>query len=294
VLWALDTASGAIRWQRTIDPPALSPLVHQQRSSLSLSKGRVYIPYGGLLGDCGNYRGWVVASSADGTGELLSYRVKSSREGGIWAPGGAVVDPAGNLFVATGNAEGGGFNYGNSVIRLTPDLAEADYWAPSDWSALNASDTDVGSITPALLENGLLFQAGKAGIGYLIRTGPMGGVGGEVFSARVCNGLDYGAVAYAPPFLYVPCRNVGVTALRVGGNRFDIVWKVDGGGNTPVVAGGWLWTIGDSSLVQVALDTGAVQSRTRLPGAAPFATVSAGYGRLYVPAGTALIAFAAG
>jgi outer membrane protein assembly factor BamB len=293
VLWALDTATGAIRWQRTIDPPALSPRVHQQRSALTFSKGRVYVPYGGLYGDCGDYRGWVVASAADGTGDLLSYRVKSGREGGIWAPGGAVVDPAGNLFVAVGNAEGSGFNYGNSVIRLTPDLVEADHWAPVDWASLNATDTDVGSITPALLENGLVFQAGKAGIGYLINGSSMGGIGGELFSARVCNGLDYGAVAYAPPFLYVPCRYVGVTALRVSGNRFDIAWTVAGGGNTPVVAGGWLWTINGSTLVQVALDTGAVHSRTPLAGGAAFATVSAGYGRLYVPAGSVLVALAA-
>jgi polyvinyl alcohol dehydrogenase (cytochrome) len=293
VLWALDTATGAVLWQRTIDPPALSPLVHQQRSALTLSNGRVYVPFGGLYGDCGNYRGWVVASAADGSGALLSYMVKSSREGGIWAPGGAALDPAGNLFVAVGNAEGAGFNYGNSVIRLTPDLGEADYWAPANWAALNASDTDVGSITPALLENGLVFQAGKAGIGYLIRSKPMGGIGGEVFSGRVCNGLDYGAVAYSPPFLYVPCRFVGVTALRLGSDRFDIAWKVAGGGNTPVLAGGWLWTIGGTTLVQVALDSGAVRSRTALPGAAPFATVSAGYGRLFVPAGAALIAYGA-
>jgi outer membrane protein assembly factor BamB len=294
VLWALDTATGSIRWQRTIDPPALSPRVHQQRSALTLSKGRVYVPYGGLWGDCGDYRGWVVAASADGNGDLLSYRVKSSREGGIWAPGGATIDPAGNLYVAVGNAEGPGFNYGNAVIRLTPDLVEQDYWAPSNWASLNASDTDVGSITPALLQDGLVFQAGKAGIGYLIHGSPMGGIGGEVFSARVCNGLDYGAVAYAPPFLYVPCRFIGVTALKLGSNRFDIAWKVAGGGNTPVVAGGWLWTIGGTTLVQVALDSGAVQSRTPLPGAAAFATVSAGYGRLYVPAGSTLVAFGPG
>jgi hypothetical protein len=100
-------------------------------------------------------------------------------------------------------------------------------------------------------------------------------------------------VAYSPPFLYVPCRFIGVTALRLGSDRFDIAWKVAGGGNTPVLAGGWLWTIGGTALVQVALDTGAVHSRTALPGAAPFSTVSAGYGRLYVPAGTALIAYGA-
>jgi hypothetical protein len=295
VLFALNLGSGSIRWQRGIDPPALSPLVHQQRSALTLSGGRVYVPYGGLYGDCGNYRGWVVASSADGQGDLLSYQVKASREGGIWAPGGAVVDPSGNLFVAVGNAEGSGFNYGNSVIRLTPELAQADYWAPSNWAALNDSDTDVGSITPVLTQDGFIFQAGKAGIGYLVRTDKMGGIGGEVFSERVCDGLDYGVVAYAPPFLYVPCRFVGITALRLGSGSFSVAWKVAGGGNAPVLAGGWLWTIGGTGpamLLQVSLDSGVVHSRTTLPAAAPFATVAAGYGRLYVPASSQLLAYA--
>jgi hypothetical protein len=291
VLFALDLSTGATRWQRTIDPPSLSPLVHQQRSALTVANGRVYVPYGGLYGDCGDYRGWVVASSLDGAGDLLSYQVKASREAGIWAPGGAVTDTFGDLFVAVGNAEGQGFNYGNSVIRLTPDLQEADFWAPSNWAALNRSDTDVGSITPALLQDGLLFQAGKAGIGYLIESGRLGGVGGEVFSAPVCNGLDYGAVAYAPPMLYVPCRGVGVTALRVSGGHFDIAWKAAGGGYTPVLAGGWLWTIGGTQLVQVALDTGAVRARFTLPGAANFATPTPGYGGLFVPAGTHLVSF---
>ena len=77
-----------------------------------------------------------------------------------------------------------------------------------------------------------------------------------------------------------------MTALRVGNNRFDVAWKVSGGGNTPVVAGGWLWTIGGRTLFQVALDSGAIRSRIPLPGSASFAAVAAGYGRLYVPAGT--------
>ena len=80
-----------------------------------------------------------------------------------------------------------------------------------------------------------------------------------------------------------------MTALRVGTNRFDVAWKVAGGGNTPVVAGGWLWTIGGRTLFQVALDSGAIRSRIPLPGSASFATVAAGYGRLFVPAGNQLL-----
>jgi hypothetical protein len=290
VLFALDLKTGAVRWQRGVDPPGFSPVVHQQRSALTLSGGRVYVLYGGLYGDCGNYRGWVIASAADGQGDLLTYQVKAGREGGIWAPGGASTDPAGNLYVAVGNAEGGGFNYGNSVIKLSPDLKELDYWAPSNWVALNNADIDVGSVAPALLQDGLLFQSGKAGIGYLIRTQGMGGIGAEVYSARICPGRVDGATAYRPPFLYVACSNSGVVALKEGDGRFDVAWRSAGGGNTAVLAGGSIWSIGGTTLAQISPETGDVRGRVPLGQAAHFASIGAGEGRILIPAWNQLIA----
>ena len=62
--------------------------------------------------------------------------------------------------------------------------------APTDWQALDRSDTDVGSIPPALLQDqGLIFQTGKSGQGYLLRIGSLGGVGGEAFSGSVPAGM---------------------------------------------------------------------------------------------------------
>src|SRR2546429_218052 len=63
-LAALDLASGRVRWRRAIDPPGADPKVHQQRGALALANGRVYVSFGGLFGDCGNYHGWVVSASA--------------------------------------------------------------------------------------------------------------------------------------------------------------------------------------------------------------------------------------
>ena len=101
-LVGIDVTTGQLRVRRGIDPPTDNPKVLQQRAALALSSGRVYVAYGGLYGDCGDYHGWVLASAADGQGPVLSYRVPTTREGGIWAPSGPAVDTAGNLYVAVG------------------------------------------------------------------------------------------------------------------------------------------------------------------------------------------------
>src|SRR5581483_3038884 len=125
--------------------------------------------FGGLYGDCGPYHGWVVSVAADGSGDLSTYKVPTPREAGIWAPPGPTVDVDGTLLVATGNGESfQEFDYGNAVVRLSPDLDVLDYWAPSDWARLSRRDVDVGSISPALLDGGQVFQSGKSGMGYLL------------------------------------------------------------------------------------------------------------------------------
>ena len=42
----------------------------QQRGALTVAGGRVYVPFGGLDGDCGNYVGYVAAPRTDGTGTV--------------------------------------------------------------------------------------------------------------------------------------------------------------------------------------------------------------------------------
>lgn len=58
--------------------------------------------------------------------------------------------------------------FGDVVIRLNPSLQEVDYFAPTNWAALNSGDTDLGSVGPTLLNSGTIFQVGKEGIGYLL------------------------------------------------------------------------------------------------------------------------------
>ena len=127
-LVAINVSDGSIRWRRTADPPGLDPLHEQQRSALVIANGRVYVAYGGLFGDCGPYKGAVVAFALDGSSESQSWIVPTRREAGLWAPSGPAVDSAGDLYVSVGNAastDPANFDDGNAVVRLSVDLAQS-------------------------------------------------------------------------------------------------------------------------------------------------------------------------
>jgi outer membrane protein assembly factor BamB len=267
-LVALDLASGQLRWRRAIDPPGLSPSVEQERSALILASGRLYVPFGGLYGDCGAYKGAVVASALNGSGPVLAWIAPAQREAGVWAPGGGAVDPAGNLFVATGNGSStdpAAYDGGNSVFRLTSDLQQADSFAPADWAALAASDTDLGSTSPLLVSNGEVFIAGKDGNGYLLNGQHLGGIGGQQFSAPACTGgAAFGGAAWANPVVVLDCSSgpVGLRIDRPG--HFTGVWSATGGvGGSPSVAAGVAWVAQRSGHL-VALDVGSGALRADL------------------------------
>ncbi|HEX3562693.1 MAG TPA: PQQ-binding-like beta-propeller repeat protein, partial [Solirubrobacterales bacterium] len=178
VLFGLRLGNGKIRLKRSIDAPGSDPRVHQERSALSVSNGRVYVPFGGLSGDCGNYKGRVVSVKTKGKAKRLVFTVGVNREGGIWAPSGAAVDGAGNLFVVTGNGDAtSGFDFGNSVIRLSPRLQQTDFYHASNSAVLNQHDTDLGSVGPTLIGQDRMFVIGKEGLGLILSTSHLGGTG---------------------------------------------------------------------------------------------------------------------
>lgn len=294
-LVALEAASGGVRFRRPIDPPGADPRVHQQRSALALSLGIVYVAYGGLFGDCGQYHGWVMGARADGSGDLIGWMVPVAREGGIWAPPGPAVSTSGDLFVATGNGElTDEFAYGDAVVRLTPDLKAADYFAPADWPRLDQIDADLGSSTPALLDGGLVFQIGKGGTGYLLRADNLGKIGGQLASASICRG-GYGGTAYAPPVLFVPCSD-GLSAVRISAQPpgLEKIWQSQQcGRGSPIVSKGRVWVIDYIGGKVCALEpaTGDIAFQEEIGTAAHFATPSAGGGKVYVASLRHLVAF---
>jgi outer membrane protein assembly factor BamB len=298
VLFALTLATGRVASSVRVDVEGADAAVHNQRGALTLSNGTVLVPYGGRYGDCGDYHGRVVAVavSARAFAQPKSYTLPTQREGGFWAPPGPVLDSNGNLFLASGNSSSSGaYDYGNSVVRLTPTLGLADSWAPKDWATLNAGDVDIGSSSPVLLSGNRVFQIGKAGVGYLLAADHLGGVGGELHSGDVCGGAGvFGGSAHDGNIVFVPCSG-GVVQVTVNGDTFATGWtaRMSTPGPT-IVANGAVWTVATDDGELVALDESSGRPLTSQhlgPVPSRFTSPAAGGGRVIVAAGRVVIAF---
>jgi outer membrane protein assembly factor BamB len=302
-LYGVDVNSGAVVLQRPLDQPDLDAAAAGERGALGFEEGRVYVPFGGRYGDCGNYHGQVVAASTtDPSAPLLTYTTPA-RQAGIWAPGGVAIGKDGTVFVATGNGDASGPEGDtDAVVALSPDLAVVSTWQPADWQALDRADADVGSVPPALLQDlGLIFQSGKNGTGYLLNAGALGGVGAELASSSVapgCGGV-FGATAYAGGKLFVPCHN-RVVALSVSGSppAFSVAWSgPDETGQPsvgpPIVVGDTVWDLDpQGQLFALEAATGAVRYQTRIPVQPEhFAPLAYGGGQLYAAGANGVVAY---
>lgn len=296
-LFAVNARTGAVQFSRSVEPPGDIPLNQLQRESLTLDQGRVLVGFGGNDGDCAQYKGYLVSAPANNTGANAVYTVPTTREGAIWSGGGApAVDAFGNVFVPTGNAASSSpqsYDHGDTLEKLSPLGAELDYWAPSSWAQDSANDADLGSVSPELLPGNLVYQGGKNGNGYLVSTVNLGHIGGELFSAPVCN--SFGADAYLNGVLYVACTS-GVHALSIDttNHRFSVLWKGPADANgPPIIAGGLVWAAATGSSKLYGLDpvSGTVRVSQPTPGMEHFATPAASDGRLFLATGTTLNAY---
>jgi hypothetical protein len=298
VLFDLNLATGALIASKRVDIAGADPKTHNQRSALTLSAGKVYVPYGGRYGDCGSYHGRVaaVAVSASGLGTMTSYTLPTQNQGGFWNPPGASTASDGSLYLTSGNSSSSTtYDYGNSVVRLDASLNLLDSWAPTDWKSLNASDGDEGSSGPVLLPAGRVFQIGKTGVGYLLNAAHLGGIGGELHSGKVCTGAGvWGAVGHHGDSLYVPCSG-GVVQVTVHGDSFTVGWTT--GVSTPgptVVTPAAVWTVETANGHLLALDpsTGNILASLAI-GNVPsrFTVPAAGGGRVVVAADRRISAY---
>ena len=219
VLVGVSVRDGSVQVERDIPAPDGQPRYDQQRPGLTITAGRVYVAFGGLYGDCGPYRGSVVGIPLSGAGPLISYVVPTPREGAVWGTAGPVTGPDGTMYVSVGNGEetGTSFDDSDSVTALSPELRRTGIFAPSTWADDNAHDLDLGSTQPALLPSGMLLEDGKRGTAYLVDSAHLGGVGGQVAQAQVCEA--YGGTAVAGSVVYEPCAQGGLAAVSTAGSR---------------------------------------------------------------------------
>jgi polyvinyl alcohol dehydrogenase (cytochrome) len=295
MLFTMSLTDGSVVSQQDVDPPGSNPSVEQERGALALGSDYVYVPLGGLYGDCGAYHGYVVGVPLAG-GPSVSYKVPSSREAGIWSPQGATIGPDGSIYVVSGNGESRStFDYSNSVIQLTPDLQSVrSFFAASNWISLNASDTDLGSVGATVLPAlGIVVAIGKQGVAYVLKLGALGGIGGQVASRQVCSG-SWGGTAWVRSTVFVPCAD-GLYALTVSSTSLDIAWHASHPVlGTPIVSAGVVWAIEPASGTLYALDpsSGTVVYSTGLGSAQHFSTPAATEGFVVVPAGKNVVAVA--
>jgi outer membrane protein assembly factor BamB len=282
-LFGLDARTGGIVYTRSAEPPHGDLAAHQQRAALTVLNGRVYVAYGGLYGDCGSYIGAVVSLPIVGSGPALTYAVPTTREAGIWAPGGASLANNRLLYsVGNGEAVSGAYDGSDSVLALQPDLQLADRFTPAVWADDNEKDLDLGSMSPAVVGQYVLI-VGKRGIGYTARLDRLGGVGGQVAQAQVCYAFGGGAVD--GDTVFVPCRD-GVRAVRVdAAGQITVKWHGPGSAaGSPVVGGGAVWVVDYDGGTLYVLDeaTGAVRQQIAVGTMPHFASPTLAHGHAYL------------
>jgi outer membrane protein assembly factor BamB len=291
VLFGLSVRDGAVKIDRGIPAPDGHPRDDQQRPALTLDAGRVYVAFGGLFGDCGQYKGSVVGIPVSGRGRPVSWHTPTSNQGAIWGIGGPVVGPGGDLWLSTGNGAaltGQRYDGSDSVTRLSPALRRLGFFAPAVWADDNASDLDLGSTQPVLAAGGATFIMGKRGVGYLLDTTRLGGIGHQLAAKSIC--AAFGSAAVEGRVVYEPCDEGGMAAIAVNAatKRIKLLWRgpPDATGS-PVLGGGAIWVTAyrdtGGTLYELNPATGAVRQRISLGDGLPnFSSLSLAGGTAFV------------
>jgi hypothetical protein len=165
---------------------SFDPKLHIQRSALSLVGGVLYVGYGGFVGDCGNYRGRVVAIKASDPTQVVGWATGGHGEG-IWDAGGFASNGT-DIFAVTGNFTSGtpARTDSEEVVRLTgmATVTKSDtknFWYPSTFASMDSNDADLGANSPVYLQipcatpSNILAALSKDGHLFLLNADNLGG-----------------------------------------------------------------------------------------------------------------------
>ena len=272
VLVGISVRDGAVQVERDIPTPDGQPRYDQQRPALAIAAGRVYVAFGGLYGDCGPYRGSVVGIPLSGSGPLISYVVPTPREGAVWGTAGPVTGPDGTMYVSVGNGEetGSRFDDSDSVTALSPGYTgPASSRRPPGPMTTRTTWTSAPP-SPRCCQTGCCSRTASAAPRTWSSSAHLGGVGGQVAQADVCEA--YGGAAVQGSIVYEPCAQGGLAAVDTAGHKIRVRWRGPSQAQgSPVIGGGAVWVTDyqGGTLYELDQATGATRDslglRTTLP-----------------------------
>lgn len=151
---------------------AFDPGIQNQRAGLALAKGIVYIAWGSFS-DFGRYHGWLMAYDSQTLSQVAVFNPTPQHQaidfafgpadfgggGSFWMGGAApAMDAAGNLYIVAAdgsfNADQGGSNYGDTVLKLRLSgnaFQVVDWFTPSNQACIDEADLEIGSGGVAIL-----------------------------------------------------------------------------------------------------------------------------------------------
>jgi hypothetical protein len=196
--WPVDltgTKSGSITFNQK---------PQNQRSALSLVNGTLYVAYGGHVGDCSDYRGWVVGVNTADPTQRGAWATLDTTGSGIWAAGGMASDGKA-VFAATGNHTPFGQHANDrttsdseQVVRITGlgvlDRKDENLFFPTDWKDMDDNDADLGGSNPVYFSvpgatpPNYVAQVSKHGKLYILNAANLGGMNGAVTTITVASG----------------------------------------------------------------------------------------------------------
>jgi PQQ enzyme repeat len=240
----------------------LTAAPQNQRSALSLVGGILYVAYGGHNGDCGNYRGWVVAVDVTDPTKRGAFATAGTRGEGIWAAGGMASDGNGVIAVTGNNLTGATTHLDSEeVVRVTGlgvvDRTNTDnIFYPASWMGMDRVDADFGASSPVYLAqpSPMVAAVSKDGHLYLINSQHFGGMASQLADLVLATG---GAmVIHTTPAAYASAQgmhvvltvNTGAQCTGTGANGKAVMSVLIPAGTPPVPRVVWCVPVQSAAL----------------------------------------------
>ena len=231
-----NIGNAAFKSQQLLQRPGLLFL----GAGTSPTSPTVYTAFAMMDGTRPNPSGWVLAYDGGNLSlggfplvfaTVQNFDTHSRFGGGIWQGGAGLaagLDANQNSFIYVSTADGqfgaSNSNYGDSVLKLNPDLQLSDYFTPADWdyrwdfscNPPEGNDLDVGSAGEMLVPDGLLqdshyknivIKGEKEGNVWVVDRTHLGGAGTGCGSCQTSCGTNPSGVLQQFPIAGTMARS---------------------------------------------------------------------------------------